>query len=229
MLPFVDPSERRKEKRHSDGLLRRPDIYTGPVKPWSHRRRLLAAAGVLAVVAGSLAVWSAASKGAKAPPLATYRNSFLTFKYPAAWSPSVFTEQTLHFHPMVYLSTQSTHDPCRTVAAAGGGTSTTCGWPIDRLAPGGVVVLLENRGTPIFSLANFAGAPTRIGGRSAKVSTERPGTCRALGGDATITVAIARPLAGNWTALDACLRGPHLALEERQVRALLGSIRFLAS
>jgi len=188
---------------------------------------LLAASGVLAVVAGSLAVWSAASKGAKAPLLATYRNSFLTFKYPAAWSPSVFTEQTLHFHPMVYLSTQSTHDPCRTVAAAGGGSSTTCGWPIDRLAAGGVVVVLENRGSPLVSLANFSGALTRIGGRNAKISTQRPGTCRALGGDATVTVSILRPLASNWTAVDACLRGPNLAVQERQLRALLSSMRFL--
>ena len=44
----------------------------------------------------------------------------------------------------------------------------------------------------------------------------------------TISVAIARPLAYNWTQVDACLRGPRLAPLERQVRALLGSTRFLA-
>ena len=197
------------------------------MKHWVHRKRLLATCGVLAVVAGSVAVWTAASPGAKPSGLQTYRNSFLTFTYPAAWAPSVFTEQTLHFHPMVYLSTQPTHDPCRTTASALGGSTTTCGWPVGRLAPGGVVVALENRGQPVFSLANFAGAPTRIGGRPAKVSTQRPGSCRALGGEATVSVAIARPLASNWTALDACLRGPNLAEQERQVRALLSSMRFL--
>ena len=182
---------------------------------------------MLAVAAGSFAVWSAASPGAKAPPLATYRNSFVTFEYPAAWSPSAFTEQELHFHPMVYLSTQSTHDPCRTTALAGGGNSIACGWPIDRLAPGGVIVVLENRGSPLVSLTNFSGVPTRIGGRRAKVSTQRPGSCRDLGGDATISVAISRPMPSNWTALDACLRGPHLATQERQLRAMLSSMRFL--
>lgn len=184
---------------------------------------------MLAVVAGSVAVWSAASPGAKPSGLQTYRNSFVTFTYPAAWSPSVFTEQTLHFHPMVYLSTQSTHDPCRTTSSAAGGKTTACGWPVGRLAPGGVVVVLENRGSPGASLASFSGQSTRVGGRSAKLSTQRPGSCRELGADATISVAIARPLQSNWTALDACLRGPHLAEQERQVRALLSSMRFLAS
>jgi hypothetical protein len=197
------------------------------VKPWAYRKRLLAVSGVLAVVAGSLAFWSAASPGAKQSGLQTYRNSFLSFTYPAAWAPSVFTEQTLHFHPMVYLSTQPTHDPCRTVASAGGGSSTTCGWPVGRLAPGGVVVVLENRGSPLASLTNFAGVPTLIGGRRAKVSTQRPGSCGDLGADATISVAISRPMPSNWTALSACLRGPHLAEQERQVRALLSSMRFL--
>jgi hypothetical protein len=197
------------------------------VKQWVHRKRLLATLGVLAVVAGSVAVWTAASPGAKPSGLQTYKNSFLTFTYPAAWAPSVFTEQTLHFHPMVYLSTQPTHDPCRTTASALGGSTTTCGWPVGRLAPGGVVVVLENRGQPVFSLANVAGVPTRIGGRLAKVSTQGPSICRTLGAEATISVAIARPLASNWTALQACLRGPNLAAQERQVRALLSSMRFL--
>ncbi len=197
------------------------------MKPWAHRKRLLATVGVLAVVAGSVAVWTAASPGAKPSGLQAYKNSFLTFTYPAAWAPSVFTEQTLHFHPMVYLSTQPTHDPCRTTASALGGTTTTCGWPVDRLAPGGVVVVLENRGLPLFSLSNFAGVPTKIGGRPAKVATAEPGTCRVLGGEASISAAIARPLVSNWTAFEACLRGPNLAVQERQVRAMLSSMRFL--
>jgi hypothetical protein len=199
------------------------------VKHWAHRRRLLAATGVLAVVAGSLAVWATASSGAKPPRLETYRNPFVTFRFPAAWSPSVWQapRQMLHFHPMVFLSTQPTHDPCRTSSAGGGGSSISCGWPIDRLAPGGVVVRWENRGAPGVSLATFPGASTDVGGRRAKLSTQRPGSCGGLGADKAISVAIARPMASNWTAFEACLRAPHLAEHERQVRALLGSTRFL--
>jgi hypothetical protein len=199
------------------------------VKNWAHRRRLLAASGLLAVVAGSLAVWATASSGAKPPRLETYRNSFVTFRYPAGWSPSVWQapRQMLHFHPMVFLSTQRTHDPCRTASAAGGGTSVTCGWPIDHLAPGGVVLRWENRGSPGVSLATFPGLSTDIGGRRAKLSTQGPSSCDSLGADKAITVAIARPMASNWTAFEACLRGPHLAEHERQVRALLSSTQFL--
>jgi hypothetical protein len=200
------------------------------VKDRTHRRRLLAvigSIGVLAVAAGSFAVWSAASPGAKPTPLATYRNAFKTFRYPAAWSPSVWQTTELHFHPMLYLSTQPTHNPCRTAAAVGGGTSITCGAAVDRLAPGGVVIVWENRGSPGTSLSSFAGTSTRIDGRPAKLSTGRPGACRGVGADEEISVNIARPLAGNWTSIDACLRGPGLSEKERQVRALLGSTRFL--
>jgi len=182
----------------------------------------------LGALAGVLAAWSAASPQSR-PKLATYRNSFVTFRYPAAWSQGVWRtpQQALHFHPMVFLSAQPTHDPCSTSAAVGGGTTISCGWPISRLAPGSLVVRWENRGSPDASLANFPGLSTRVGGRGAKLSTRLPGSCGGLGADAAITVAIARPLASNWTAFEACLRGPNLAEHERQVRALLASARFL--
>ena len=45
--------------------------------------------------------------------------------------------------------------------------------------------------------------------------------------DLTTQEAVAR-LQSNWTAFDACLRGPNLAEQEREIRALLGSTRFLA-
>ena len=86
----------------------------------------------------------------------------------------------------------------------------------------------ENKGFPGVSIAGFPGRSTRVDGRTARRSTARPGLCRAVGADETISVEIARPLAGNWTELVACLRGPQLAAQEQQVRALLGSTRFLA-
>jgi hypothetical protein len=77
-------------------------------------------------------------------------------------------------------------------------------------------------------LANVPGLSTRVGGRNAKLSTQRPGSCGGLGADETISVAIASPMPSNWSAVDTCLRGPNLAAHERQVRALLSSTRFLA-
>ena len=76
-------------------------------------------------------------------------------------------------------------------------------------------------------VATFPGEKLRVDGRVARLSVQRPGRCGGVGADETISVAIARPLAGNWTQVDACLRGPKLAPLEQQVRALLASARFL--
>jgi hypothetical protein len=153
----------------------------------------------------------------------TFRNDFIAFGYPAGWKPTVFTiTGTLHFDPMVYVSSQPVHPPCRTR-----GSVTACGWPVDRLRPGGALLVWENKGAPGWSLHTSAGSPVRVGGRSAKRVVQRPGACAAIGADETVQVAIARPLAGNWTAFSACLKGPGLAGTERKVDAVLASTHFL--
>ena len=69
-------------------------------------------------------------------------NGFLAFGYPAAWKPSAFKiAGELHFSPVLYLSSQSLHQPCRTKQRG-----TVCGWPVDRLEPGGALIVWENRG-----------------------------------------------------------------------------------
>jgi hypothetical protein len=186
-------------------------------------RRLLAFAAVSAAVAlasgcggGSDAPASAAS------PPATFRNSELSFRHPAAWKAYPFTwAGELHFRPLLYVSTQPVHDPCRTK-----GDTVTCTWPVARLRPGGVLLTLENRGFPGWSLDDAPGTPLRVGGRQAKRSIERPGQCGSIGAEETIAVAVASPLADNWTELTACLRGPRLAANEHGVDALLASLRF---
>jgi hypothetical protein len=186
-------------------------------------RRLLAVFAVAAAAAGVLSV----TLRAQQPPVGVFGNGFVTFHYPAAWASSSWTKQELHFDPMVYLSTErAQHDPCRTSASATGKT-VSCGWPIDRLSSNGVLVQWENRGSPGVRVATFPGEKLRVDGRVARLSVQRPGRCGGVGADETISVAIARPLAGNWTQVDACLRGPRLASLEQQVRALLASARFL--
>jgi len=186
-------------------------------------RRLLAVFAVAAAAAGVLSVTLRAQEAS----LGVFSNGFVTFNYPAAWSSSSWTKQELHFDPMVYLSTErAQHDPCRTSASATGKT-VSCGWPINRLASNGVLVQWENRGSPGVRVATFPGEKLRVDGRVARLSVQRPGRCGGVGADETISVAIARPLAGNWTQVDACLRGPKLAPLEQQVRALLASARFL--
>jgi hypothetical protein len=154
-----------------------------------------------------------------------YTNDFLTFRRPSTWKAYPFRwGGALHVQPMLYVSTQPVQDPCRT-----SGSATVCTWPVRRLRPGGVLIAWENRGYPGWSLRTQPGESIRIGGRAAKRAAVRPGACAAIGGDLTIEVAIARPLTSNWTEATACVRGPHLAANERRLDALLASTRFLAS
>jgi hypothetical protein len=152
----------------------------------------------------------------------SFRNDFLVFRYPSAWTSYEFPlPGSLHFHPMVYVSTQPGHNPCRQRANA-----TICGWPIERLRANGVLIVWENRGMPGWSLASAPGRAVRVGGRSAKSAIARPGVCSSIGADETVQVAIGRSNS-NWTAFTACLRGPDLAARKREVDALLASTRFL--
>ena len=188
-------------------------------------RRLLSIAAIAAAVAVTSACGGGATaQAAKDPPREKYANGFLGFSHPAAWKASPFSwAGELHFQPMLYVSTQPVHDPCRTR-----GDATVCTWPVHRLQPDGVLITWENRGSPAWSLESAPGSAIRVGGRSAKRLATRPGACAAVGGDLTIEVAIERPVADNWTQATACLRGPDLAQNESRVDALLASTQFLS-
>jgi len=190
-------------------------------------RRLLACAGGIAVTA---ALASGCGGGGRAghsvdPAVSqvTYRDGQVSFRHPAAWTAYPFRwAGELHFRPSVYLSTQPVHDPCRTR-----GKTTACGFPVRRLRPGGVLVVWQVLGIPATTLG--AGTRVRIGGHPASRVSTRGGSCRAIGADRTIDVLIeTRPPPSNFTQVTACLRGPHLAQNERRLEALLASTRFLS-
>jgi len=179
----------------------------------------LAVAAALVVGTGA----TAAPAGGN-PPTATFHNSFLRFTHPVRWTPFRFERTAApHVEPPLYLSNQTLHDPCRQQ-----GPRRVCGWPVDRLARGGVLIVWENRTFPRWSLDASPGTLLRVGGRSARRSAARPGECGAIGADETIAVAIDRPIPNSWTAFTACLRRPDLAAAERQIAALLASTRFTA-
>jgi hypothetical protein len=182
---------------------------------------------LLALVAGGCGATASTPTVAKPTAramLANFQNEFVALRYPAAWRPLVVPATgELHFDPMLYLSTQAGHDPCRH-----SGTTTACGWPVARLRQNGILIAVENKGYPGWSLATVPGKALRVGGRAAKKVVSRPGRCATIGADETIEVAIARPLNGNWTDVTACLRGPQLAARERELDALLATARFRA-
>jgi hypothetical protein len=188
----------------------------------AHRPLLAAAALLVAAFLAGGCGGGAADPGPAAPPTATFSNADVSFRHPAPWKAHPFTWRgELHFHPMLYLSTQPVRDPCRTQ-----GQTVTCGWPVERLRPGGVLVSLENRGAPGWSIDAQPGTAFAVGGRAAKRRVYRPGACGAIGGQATVDVVVASPLPDNWTELVACLRGPRLAANEQRVQRLLASLRF---
>jgi hypothetical protein len=187
-------------------------------------RRLLA----LGAIAATAAATSACGGGGDAqaagndPPLQKYSGSGLSFSYPTAWTAYPGKHVELHFDPLVYLSTQPVHDPCSTQ-----GNETTCGFPVDRLKPGGVLVIWQTYGIPAMGLG--PGQRIRVGGHPATYSDKPGGQCRRIGADRTIQAVVqTSPPPAAFTYLTACLRGPGAAKNARSVRALLASTRFLS-
>ncbi len=196
------------------------DVRSGHFRVAAATVAALVVSGVLGSSCGAAA--NAPASGQKS--LVAYSNDFLTFRHPADWRPYAFhLTGVLHFDPMLYVSTQPATNPCRTQAGA-----TTCGWPVQKLAAGGVLIVWENRGYPGWSLQTVPGKSVTVDGRAAKRVVSRPGRCGAIGADETVDVQIARALPSNWTEFTACLRGPNLSASEQQVDALLQSTRFHA-
>ena len=188
------------------------------------RRLLVCAAALVALVAVTSGCGGGTDAQAAAktdPKLVTYSNSLLSFSHPAAWKAYPFSwAGELHFRPMVYLSTQPVQDPCSTK-----GNTTSCGFPVKQLEPGGVLVTWNASTPPAMALG--PGSRIRVDGREARRVDTAGGMCRSIGADRTIDVLIAtRPLPSTPTQFTACLRGPGLAQEEKSVEALLASTKF---
>jgi hypothetical protein len=190
----------------------------------TERRLLTGAATLVALVAVTSGCGGGADSRVAAstdPKLVTFSNSLLSFSHPAAWRALPFRwAGELHFRPMVYLSRQPLHDPCST-----SGTTTSCGFPVGQLQPGGVLVTWNASDPPATALG--PGSRIRVGGREARRIDTGRGMCRRIGADRTIDVLIAtKPLPSTPTEFPACLRGPGLAQEEKSVDALLASTKF---
>jgi hypothetical protein len=188
----------------------------------SRRLRLaccVAGIAVTAALASACGGGGNAQAAPQAPPLQKYSGQYVSFDYPAAWKALRFQRPVeLHSFPLVYLSTQAIHSPCSTQ-----GNVTTCGWPVKRLQPGGVLAVWQLPYAPPCPGCSGrpAGKLVRVGGRSATRQVLAGGACRAIGADRTIEVTVK-----NSVEFIACLRGPNLTQNERRVDALLKSTQF---
>jgi hypothetical protein len=188
------------------------------------RRFLVGAAALAALIGMTSGCGGAMDSQAAAktdPKLVTYSNSLLSFSHPAAWKAYPFRwAGELHFRPMVYLSTQPVQDPC-----SNKGSTTLCGFPVNELEPGGVLVTWNASGPPAMALRS--GRQVRVDGHPARRVDTAGGMCRGIGADRTVDVLIqTSPLPSTLTEFTACLRGPGLAQAEKSVETLLASTKF---
>src|SRR5690242_20531726 len=131
-------------------------------------RRLVTLGAIAAVVALTSACGSASGSTQAAPmnpPLEKYSGQYVSFDYPSGWKALRFRRPLeLHSFPLVYVSTQAVHSPCSTQ-----GNETTCGWPVKRLQPGGILAVWQFPYAPPCPgcAAGPAGSPVQIGGHRA--------------------------------------------------------------
>ena len=161
----------------------------------------------------------------------TFTYNGLAFNYPPAWQ-AVHYEATSSFtHLITYLSDQPLHSPCTSHKVLGG-TEVDCAAPLDRLAPGHVLITWRAEGF----LSEPGTGPkvnTAIGGHPARLDHgTRLDMCTSIGATAEINAVIssdakaAATLEGNNVSMYACFDAKDRLLVEPQVRQMLASVRF---
>ena len=152
-----------------------------------------------------------------------YVGKRLAFTYPAQWLHYEYSVVSSFSSAIVFLSTEGLHDPCTRTA-----TTTSCGWPLDRLGTGGILIEWSANAFPGWTLAAERGTSTTIAGRPAKVRTESPGDCASIGAQVSVTAFIERPLnTYNWYQMLACVNGPNAGVAERQLMTMLATVRLI--
>jgi hypothetical protein len=152
---------------------------------------------------------------------AIYDGNGLRFDYPTCWTPIHNEEVSTFSTSLVDLSNEEMQDPCTTTAS-----SSTCGWPLTKLAADGVLVRWSSNGSPGWSLQQAPGTSLTVGGLAAREQVSQPGDCGSIGGVETIAVEAARTAPDDYFAMTACLRGPDQTQAASQVQQMLTSTTF---
>ena len=183
---------------------------------------------LLAAVATSAALASGCSASVSAHPAAVTQPATtgfsamgLSFRYPAAWRHASFGNDSSSFSGnIVDLSTSRLHDRC--IGGPAQGALVCSGFPVDTLAPGGVLVMWTDWGFPNWHMPK---PNATIGGRPAVETKTGAGSCATLGAAESITVMISRDVPDNWYQMDACLRGPGLTQLQAEIATMLSTVR----
>jgi hypothetical protein len=153
----------------------------------------------------------------------------LSFRHPRRWRSYHYQETSSFTYLLAFLSTDQLHAPC-TVTRSSSKTRVSCGSPLSRLSPGGVLITWVTEGMPGRTLATEQGGWTRIGSHPARVlSGVATDTCAQLGGSwqeqAVIDRARALP-STNLLAMNACAAAPGVVQARQDVKGMLATVRF---
>ena len=215
-------------RRHHVGMSRRAAIAWGAVVA-------VALAGLVVGVGFATLPSGTPGGGAPPPPHDLTTRSFVvgvdrvSFTYPSIWEAHQYLDdQRGFFLAVVFVASQSLHDPCTTTDS-----SKVCtNYAVSRLARDGVYLEWSygyNGGPPGPGTAQggrppFQRSEITVDGLPATMEVQRPGTCSSIGGDESIAVYVG-PGSSGWL-MEACLRGPDLNRSYSQILSLLESARF---
>jgi hypothetical protein len=172
--------------------------------------------------------WSAPSSRVDRTVRLSFPAYGLSFDAPVVWRQARYDESSSFSSLIVYLSTEPLHRPCHPIPAMRGGLI-SCGWPLEQLRPGGVLVAWTGFGRPGIRLLSQLGTPTTISGHAARVVTgPADEICARVGGQIWVRAAISQQATGSHDQLlqmSACLRGPGVEAAEVAVHRMLDSVR----
>jgi hypothetical protein len=167
-------------------------------------------------------------QGGSSTVLATFPAVGLSFRHPAQWRSRPYEETSSFTDLITFLSTDRLHAPC-TARRKASATVVSCGPPLARLSPTGVLITWMSEGMPGLTLAVEPGLWTRIGGRQARVvSGAATDVCAQLGGTWQERVAIARDTGHPTTQLvtmSACVAAPGVVQAKRDIKEMLATVR----
>jgi hypothetical protein len=153
---------------------------------------VVATSGALATGCTAAGGTHPAAATERAVPTASFSAMGLSFEYPATWRSGTWSRDVSSFTALiVYLSTSRMRDPC-SVSTNPGRILVSCGYPVGKLPPWGILVRWDADGFPTWQMPK---ANTTAGGRAAVETRTTGGWCATLGGTETITVMIQRAAA----------------------------------
>jgi hypothetical protein len=148
----------------------------------------------------------------------------LQMDYPAAWREFHYEVISSFSNVIAYLGTVEMQDPCTRTA-----TSITCDNGF-HLPPGGIVVVVEDRGFPGYDILTNPmdegrGVLLRVAGLPARRALTGPN--QATGADQVLVWWISKPgSVDNYYSVTAYLRGPDVVVETAQVDAMVTGLRY---